>query len=100
MTVPAAKNHNVSYDSEYEEESKESSRAQTINDEEMFNAIVASLIDYTGSGAVDQEAARKNALEEERILKEIMHLSKMEDEKKKGKLNLDSLKRKNKAIKA
>ena len=97
--MPSPKHHYVSYDSEYGEESKESSRAQTINDDEMFNAIVASLIDYTGNG-VDHEAARRNALEEERILKEILHLSKMEDEKKNGKLNLDGLKRKNKANKA
>lgn len=97
--MPTPKHHNVSYDSEYGEEGKESSRGHTTNDDEMFNAIVASLIDYTGNG-VDQEAARRNALEEERILKEIMHLSKMEDDKKNGKLNLDGLKRKNKANKA
>ena len=34
------------------------------------------------------------------MIKEVMHLSKLEEEKKQGKLNLDFLKRKNKEKKA
>ena len=57
----------------------------------MFNAIVASLVEYT---ADDKNEVQKNAaLEEDRQLKEIIALSKLENEKKTGKLNLDFLKR-------
>ena len=58
----------------------------------MFNAIVASLVDYTadGKGEAHHNTA---AQEEDRQLKEILALSKLENEKKTGKLNLDFLKR-------
>lgn len=59
----------------------------------MFNAIVASLIDYTGGEG--NEAQKQAAESEDRQLKEVMVLSKLEQDKKTGKLNLDGLKRRN-----
>ena len=52
----------------------------------------------------DQEGARhefdpKVQEDERRILLEIMQISRLEEEKKKGRINLDHLKRKNKATK-
>ena len=61
------------------------------NEDDMFNAIVASLVDYTADGK--NEAQKSAAAQEDRQLKEIMALSKLENEKKTGKLNLDFLKR-------
>ena len=59
----------------------------------MFNAIVASLIDYTGNDKVLEEQ-KKNTETENRQLKEAIVISKLEDDKKTGKLNLDFLKKK------
>jgi len=59
----------------------------------MFNAIVASLIEYTGPEGGRSDAEKKQAKDEERMLKEVIHISKLEDDKGKGKLNLDFLKR-------
>jgi len=53
-------NQNVSLESESGEEGKQGSRAQSGNDDDIFNAIVASLINYTGTEG-DPEAARKAA---------------------------------------
>lgn len=62
-----------------------------VNDDAMFNAIVASLVDYTGNEPNEED---KKAVEKETIqLKEVMVLSKLEDDKKTGKLNLDFLKK-------
>jgi len=58
----------------------------------MFNAIVASLIDYTGND--NNEANQKVEDEQERQLKEVLALSKLENDKNTGQLNLDFLKRK------
>ena len=60
----------------------------------MFDAIVASLIDYTKEN--QNEAQAKAANDEDRQLKEVLALSKLENDKKTGKLNLDFLKKKNK----
>lgn len=65
------------------------------NEDDMFDAIVASLIDYTKEN--QNEAQAKAANEEDRQLKEVLALSKLENDKKTGKLNLDFLKKKNKA---
>ena len=61
------------------------------NEDDMFNAIVASLVEYTADGK--NEVQKKVADEEDRQLKEVLALSKLENDKKKGKLNLDFLKR-------
>lgn len=58
----------------------------------MFNAIVASLIDYTGND--NNEANQKVEDDQERQLKEVLALSKLENDKNTGQLNLDFLKRK------
>ena len=65
-------------------------------DDAMFNAIVASLIDYTGADGNQDESVKKAEADENRQLKEVMALSKLENDKKTGKLNLDFLKRGNK----
>ena len=63
----------------------------------MFNAIVASLIDYTGADVRNApEAVEKAEKDEERQLKEAIVMSKLENDKKSGKINLDFLKRGNK----
>lgn len=62
----------------------------------MFNAIVASLIEYTGNDGNPPEAVKKQEADESRQIKEVIALSKLEDDKKTGKLNLDFLKRGNK----
>ena len=64
-------------------------------DDAMFNAIVASLIDYTGAEGNQDESTKKAEADENRQLKEVMALSKLENDKKTGKLNLDFLKRGN-----
>ena len=84
--------HNVSLQSDEEVENAEHA-ALDHNDEEMFNAIVASLIDYTSNDRAEEEK-KKAEEEQDRQLKEILVLSKLENEKKTGKLNLDALKRK------
>ena len=61
------------------------------NEDDMFNAIVASLVDYTADGKNDVQ--KRVAAQEDRQLKEVLALSKLENEKKTGKLNLDFLKR-------
>ena len=67
-----------------------------LNEEEdIHEAIIASLIEYTGQQKNDAGISNE-AKEEARLIKEVMHLSKLEEEKKKGKINLDFLKRKNK----
>ncbi len=48
----------------------------------MFNAIVASLIDYTGNA--NNEEVQRAEREQERQLKEVMALSKLENDKKTG----------------
>ena len=64
----------------------------------MTEAIIASLIDHTGAESPDFKNQLENnpeANEERRILLEVMKISKLENEKATGKLNLDHLKRKN-----
>jgi hypothetical protein len=61
----------------------------------MYEAILASLLDHTKN----EEQSMKNvfdAEEEQRILKEVMQLSKLEAERNKGHLDLSQIKRKNK----
>ena len=60
----------------------------------MHEAIIASLLEYTGTQNQNDPAISNEDREEVRQLKEVMHLSKLEEEKKQGKLNLDFLKRK------
>ena len=61
----------------------------------MHEAIIASLLEYTGQqNKLDAGVANQDK-DEARMLKEVMHLSKLEEEKKQGKINLDFLKRKN-----
>ena len=68
-----------------------------IDDEEdpdLYNAIVASLLQPEAQKYGSLEARELD--EEKRLLKEVMQLSKLEDAKNKGKVNLDFLKLKNK----
>ena len=82
---------NVSLQSDASPELRNEENIGYANEDDMFNAIVASLVEYT---ADDKNEVQKNAaLEEDRQLKEIIALSKLENEKKTGKLNLDFLKR-------
>ena len=67
------------------------------NDDDMFEAIVASLIDYTK----DQDGNKnpdlpnnKEITDEDRQLKEVLKISKFENDAKTGKINLDFLKKK------
>jgi len=62
------------------------------DDPELYDAIVASLIEPAGHNGQQQDVDE----DERRILKEVMQLSKLEQEKQSGKLSLDFLKRKNK----
>ena len=64
------------------------------DDPELYDAIVASLA-QPGNGAGGQDGGY-DPEEDRRVLKEVMQLSKLEDAKQSGKLNLDHLKRKNK----
>jgi len=64
-----------------------------MEDEEMHEAILASLLEYTSNQPADPN---KGLSDDERHLLEAIRLSKLEDDKAKGKLNLDFLKRKNK----
>lgn len=65
------------------------------DDPDLYNAIVASLLQPEAQkyGSINA----KELDDEKRILKEVMQLSKLEDAKQQGKVNLDFLKRKNKA---
>ena len=83
---------NVSFQSNYSGSAEEET-GDHVGDDEMFNAIVASLIDYTGNDKVLEEQ-KKNTETENRQLKEAIVISKLEDDKKAGKLNLDFLKKK------
>lgn len=82
---------NVSLQSDASPELRNDENIGYANEDDMFNAIVASLVDYTADGK--NEVQKNAALEEDRQLKEIIALSKLENEKKTGKLNLDFLKR-------
>lgn len=65
------------------------------DDPELYDAIMASLVnpeDSRNGKTIDP----KELEEDRRLLKEVMQLSKLEDAKNKGKLNLDHLKRNNK----
>lgn len=67
------------------------------NDDDMFEAIVASLIDYTKDKEGDKNPASQNKPEisdEDRQLKEVLKISKFENDAKTGKINLDFLKKK------
>lgn len=61
----------------------------------MYEAILASLLDHTKN---DDQSMKNvvDAEEEQRILKEVMQISKLEAERNKGKLDLSQIKRKNK----
>ena len=63
-------------------------------DPELMNAIMASLLtpEVNDDGTYN-ELNLKDQEDERRILLEIMQISKLEEEKKKGKLSLDHLKR-------
>ena len=82
---------------------------QAIEQDEMYEAIVQSLISYTGQDnqnvqecdTTQNSESNSNsnvqaANEERRLILEVMQLSKLENDKKEGRLNLDFLKRKNK----
>jgi len=58
----------------------------------MYEAIMASLLDHTDSNAKKVQQERENK-DEKRILLEIVQLSKLENDKNNGKLNLNQLKR-------
>lgn len=81
---------------EYDDEGSGSSEENKDKEDVMFNAIVASLIDYTGNDGNPPGVDKKQEEDESRQIKEVIALSKLEDDKKTGKLNLDFLKRGNK----
>lgn len=63
----------------------------------MYEAIVQSLIEHTGH----HQPSMQNIIEseeEQRILKEVMQMSKLEEDRKKGQLDLTKIKRKNKPV--
>jgi len=66
-------------------------------DPELYDAIMASLL-LPENGKVPADS--RELEEDRRLLKEVMQLSKLEDAKQKGVLNLDHLKRKNKDSKS
>ncbi len=60
----------------------------------MYDAIMASLLKpQTDRFGIEQSMSAKDQEDERRILLEVMQLSKLEDEKRKGKLDLNFLKR-------
>lgn len=63
----------------------------------MHEAIIASLLEYTGTQNKKADLQVNEADKDEAtMIKEVMQISKLEEEKKKGNINLDFLKRKNK----
>ncbi len=83
---PEVKKHNVSINSE-----------DFIDEDEdpgMLEAIMASLLKPDQNDGSSYERFDPKAQEEERrLLLEIMQISRLEDQKKKGNINLDHLKR-------
>ena len=71
--------------------------ARIREEEEMHEAIIASLLEYTGTQNKKADLQVNEADKDEAtMIKEVMQISKLEEEKKKGNINLDFLKRKNK----